>query len=126
VTGISGNVITISPAIRTGKTLNGASTLIFIKQADYASTSNGVNKEYCIIPLNTAPPFEGTDEGLTTPASTPNLTVVGLTFAALDIAVPSASIVDLSVSALTNNRGDETFPIVNGTTTYKALINTSG
>ena len=128
VIGISGNVITIAPAIRTGKTLNGASTLIFIKQADYATTtaSNGVNKEYCVIPLNTAPPFEGTDEGLKTPDSTPNLTVVGLTFAELDVALPSASIVDLAVSPLTNQRGDQTFPIVHGTTTYKALINTSG
>ena len=128
VIGISGNVITILPGIRTGKTLNGASTLIFIKQADYATTtaSNGVNKEYCVIPLNTAPPFEGTDEGLKTPDSTPNLTVVGLTFAELDVALPSASIVDLAVSPLTNQRGDQTFPIVHGTTTYKALINTSG
>ena len=126
VTAVNGNVITILPGIRAGKTLNGASTLIFIKQADYAATSNGVNKEYCVIPLNTAPPFEGTDEGLKTPASTPNLTVVGLTFSEIDVSLPSASIVDLAVSPLSNQRGDQTFPIVYGTTTYKTLINTSG
>jgi len=122
---VNGTTITISPAVRSGKTLNAASTLIFIKAANKAAFGSD-NKEYCVIPLNTAPPFEGTTEGLTTPASNANLSVQGLTFGTLDITIPSANIVDLAASPLVNNRGDYYFPIKYASTTYKSLINTSG
>ena len=127
VTAVNGNgtTITISPGVRSGKTLNAASTLIFIKAANKSAFGSD-NKEYCVIPLNTAPPFEGTTAGLTTPASNANLSVQGITFGALDITVPSSKIVDLASSPLSNNRGDYYFPIKYGNITYKSLINTSG
>jgi hypothetical protein len=104
--------------------LNAAATVVFIKAAN--KTVYGTeNKEYCVIPLNTAPPFEGTPLGLTTPASNPNLSVRGITFGTLDITIPPANIIDLASSPLTNNRGDGFFPIKYGNTTYKSLINTS-
>jgi len=122
---VNGTTITISPAVRSGKTLNANSTLIFIKAANKSAFGSD-NKEYCVIPLNTAPPFEGTTAGLTTPASNANLSVQGITFGALDITVPSSKIVDLASSPLSNNRGDYYFPIKYGNITYKSLINTSG
>ena len=127
VTAVNGNgtTITISPAVRSGKTLNANSTLIFIKAANKSAFGSD-NKEYCVIPLNTAPPFEGTTAGLTTPASNANLSVQGITFGTLDITVPSSKIVDLASSPLSNNRGDYYFPIKYGSITYKSLINTSG
>ena len=127
VTAVNGNgtTITISSAVRSGKTLNANSTLIFIKAANKSAFGSD-NKEYCVIPLNTAPPFEGTTAGLTTPASNANLSVQGITFGALDITVPSSKIVDLASSPLSNNRGDYYFPIKYGNITYKSLINTSG
>ena len=127
VTAVNGNgtTITISPAVRSGKTLNANSTLIFIKAANKSAFGSD-NKEYCVIPLNTAPPFEGTTAGLTTPASNANLSVQGITFGTLDITVPSSKIVDLASSPLSNNRGDYYFPIKYGNITYKSLINTSG
>ena len=127
VTAVNGNgtTITISPAVRSGKTLNANSTLIFIKAANKSAFGSD-NKEYCVIPLNTAPPFEATTAGLTTPTINANLSVQGITFGALDITVPSSKIVDLASSPLSNNRGDYYFPIKYGNITYKSLINTSG
>ena len=109
--------------------LNAAATVVFIKAANigaYQTDNQTENKEYCVIPLNTAPPFEGTPLGLTTPASNPNLSVRGITFGTLDITIPPANIIDLASSSLTYNRGDGFFPIKYGNTTYKSLINTSG
>ena len=51
--------------------LNQSVTLVF---APSTSTSN---KEGCIMPLNTAPPFVGTDTGLETSGSAPHLVVGG-------------------------------------------------
>jgi len=116
----SGGVINLDAGIVAA--LNAAATVVFIKAAAYGTE----NKEYCVIPLNTAPPFEGTPLGLTTPASNPNLSVQGITFGTLDITIPPANIIDLASSPLTNNRGDGFFPIKYGNTTYKSLINTSG
>jgi hypothetical protein len=48
------------------------STVVFVPQ-DAGPNSDGwgrENKEYCVIPLNTAPPWEGTDNGLASPALT--------------------------------------------------------
>lgn len=47
-------------------------TVVFVPQ-DAGPNSDGwgkENKEYCVIPLNTAPPWEGTDDGLASPALT--------------------------------------------------------
>jgi len=53
-------------------------TLIFVKDAnDPGSDPSTGDKELCIIPLNTAPPFAGTDLGLSTVASHPHLSIGG-------------------------------------------------
>lgn len=45
-------------------------TLVFI---DGTLSPPTENKEFCVIPLNTAPPFEGISTGLKTPIATPNV-----------------------------------------------------
>ena len=125
VTVLNSTQISLSTGIRAGKTLNAAATVVFIKSANKGAYGTD-NKEYCVIPLNTAPPFEGTALGLSTSTSNPNLVVTGLTFGELDVTVPASKIVDLATSPLTNNRGDQSFPISYNGTVYKTLINTSG
>jgi len=109
--------ITLSPGIRTGKTLNKAATLIFIKSGDRAGYGTA-NKEYCVIPLNTAPPFEGTDAGLTTTAALPSLIVKNFKFGQLDLTIPSSKItVATGISSASIY-----FPIIYNGITYKALV----
>jgi hypothetical protein len=95
-----------------------ARTIVFIK-----STNNpgSANKEFCVIPLNTAPPFEGTTIGLKTPSANANLVVVGLTFGTLKIQTPTSKLVAISGSPEENSSAY--FPIKYGNSTiYKALI----
>jgi hypothetical protein len=109
--------ITLSAGIRTGKTLNKAATLIFIKSGDRAGYGTA-NKEYCVIPLNTAPPFEGTDAGLATTASLPSLIVKNFKFGQLDLTIPSSKItVATGISSASIY-----FPIIYNGITYKALV----
>jgi hypothetical protein len=107
-------IVNLSQGVITGKTLNKASTLIFVKAANRVA---GVNKEYCVIPLNTAPPFEGTDLGLVTPASNSSLIVRNFKFGELDVTVPSAKIQTTTATAATKY-----FPIIYNGVTYRALI----
>jgi hypothetical protein len=111
-----GTIVNLSAGVRTGKSLNKASTLIFIKAAD-RSIHGTANKEYCVIPLNTAPPFEGTDLGLVTPSSNPNLIVKNLRFGQLDITIP-----DSKIATTTATSASLYFPIVFNGVTYRALI----
>jgi hypothetical protein len=57
-----GNVITISNSILSGTQLSASSTVVFVP----AVAGGTLNREGCVIPLNTAPPFIGTDIGLST------------------------------------------------------------
>ncbi len=52
----------------------------------------GENKEYCVIPLNTAPPWTGTSDGLATPTAFPNLIVKELKFKDLQLNTPVLNI----------------------------------
>jgi hypothetical protein len=118
VSSLSGStVVNLSAGIRAGKTLNKAATVIFIKAAD-RSLHGTDNKEYCVIPLNTAPPFEGTDLGLVTTAINSNLIVKNFKFAKLDLTVPSANI-ETVVGATSSS---QYFPFIYNGNTYKALI----
>lgn len=94
--------------------LNKSSTLIFIKAADRVAN---VNKEFCVIPLNTAPPFEGTEVGLATTTTTPNLVVKNFRFSQLDLTIP-----DSKIQATGGTSASKFFPIVYGNTTFKALV----
>lgn len=58
VTNITGNTVTLSAS--TTKVIVSNSTITF------APAGTTLNKEICVIPLNTAPPFEGTNTGLRT------------------------------------------------------------
>lgn len=79
----SATQITISNSVPSGKTLNAASTVVFIRD-DAGPNSDGwgnlngyVNKEACVLPLNTAPPFVGTNLGLATTSTHPHIVVGG-------------------------------------------------
>lgn len=50
-----------------------------------SSDPGATNKEFCVLPLNTAPPFEGTNTGLKTTASFPDLSTQKLTFRDIEI-----------------------------------------
>lgn len=95
VTGINGNVITIS-ADTTGQPLGKGSTLVFVKRTAGPNSDGwgGQNKEYCIIPLNTAPPWEGTPKGLKTPATFPNVVAKELRFSKLSFTIPETCITE--------------------------------
>ena len=112
VASISGNTITLSASLTAE--IPAARTIVFINGSDPASD----NKEFCVIPLNTAPPFEGTAVGLKTPSSFRDLTVAGLTFNSLKIHTPTSNVT--AITPPTNST--EYFPISYGGTTYKALL----
>ena len=113
VTSIAGNTITLSANLTAE--IPSARTIVFINGSDPASD----NKEFCVIPLNTAPPFEGTAVGLKTPSSFRDLTVEGLTFNSLKIHTPTGNVTAITPPLLDSQ---EYFPISYGGTTYKALL----
>lgn len=95
VTAINGNVITIS-ADTNGQPLGKGSTLVFVKRTAGPDSDGwgGQNKEYCVIPLNTAPPWEGTPKGLKTPATFPNVVAKELRFSKLSFTIPETCITE--------------------------------
>ena len=109
---ISGNTITLSANLTAA--IPKARTIVFIDGSDPGQD----NKEFCVIPLNTAPPFEGTDVGLKTPPANKDLRVEGLTFNSLKIHTPTNNVIASSPPTDSN----EYFKIYHGTTIYKALL----
>jgi hypothetical protein len=116
VSSLSGTtIVNLSAGIITGKTLNISATLVFIKAANYIDATN---KEYCVIPLNTAPPFAGTVLGLATTSANSNLIVKGFKFGRLELTIPNDKIA--SFSGVTSV--GRYFPIGYGSDTYRALV----
>ena len=77
-------------------------TVIIIPQTATNATynpSSPINKEYCVIPLDTAPPFTGTDLGLKTTTNFSDLTVVSLKVEGIALRVPSGNIVTYTAGA---------------------------
>jgi len=109
---ISGNTITLSAPLTAA--IPKARTIVFIDGSDPGQD----NKEFCVIPLNTAPPFEGTDVGLKTPPANKDLRVDGLTFNSLKIHTPTNNVIASSPPT----DSSEYFKIYHGTTIYKALL----
>ena len=98
VTAVNGNTITLSsPLIGS---LPAARTLIFVKNGN----GSNVNKEFCVIPLNTAPPFAGTDAGLKTPELNKNLTVAGLKFGILELDIPDGNLTAIAGPPTTSSK----------------------
>ena len=74
----STNTITLSyPLQGSGAIIGIDNTIVFVKS--YAGIPDG-DRESCILPLNTAPPFTGTDTGLRTTSTYSNLRTSNLSF----------------------------------------------
>jgi hypothetical protein len=113
VSNIVGNTITLStPLINL---IKGSSTIVF------APAGTGVNKEACVIPLDTAPPFIGVPTGLSSGgkgiraiAGNPSFTVVANNLSA----VVNAS---TDVKSFTTSTFDKTVIITSGGVAYSIL-----
>ena len=83
------------------------------------------NREYCIIPLNTAPPWTSTSEGLATPSGNPDLITEGLIFRELGADVATSNVVSLATNPFSdpNSVSDKYVPITFNGNTYKILVN---
>ena len=83
------------------------------------------NREYCVIPLNTAPPFASTDKGLATKSTHKDLIVEDLIFSEIAINVNASRVISLAVRPFTNQSSvpDKNIPITYNGNTYKILIN---
>ena len=73
--------------------LDVGTTITLVKEANWVS---GENREFCVLPLNTAPPFEGTATGLKTTASYPDLKTNTLAFRDLILTVANTDIEETS------------------------------
>ena len=73
---VSSNATHITLSNNITADVNPAATLVFIPPAT-AQVANYGPLEFCILPLNTAPPFAGTDLGLETITNFPHLVVNG-------------------------------------------------
>jgi hypothetical protein len=112
-----------STAIGISNTLTGTiptnSTLILIDQS--AGDPGAVDKSFCVLPLNTAPPFISTTTGLSTSNTYPNLEVNGLTFQNLRIKFTDANS-DIVATANTDTTYSRTLALGTPEGTYKFLI----
>lgn len=72
VTQISSNTITLSRPVQSGKTIIQGATLVGVPTTYGSASDIRRNREYCIIPLNTAPPFVSSGKGLATVNDYPN------------------------------------------------------
>ena len=130
VQSISGNTVTFDSTITP---IPQNATVVFIKDTNWAANTA---KEYCILPLNTAPPFIGTDAGLRTSSSSapqsdaanyPNFVAEGLVFSEAeftDVVLSSATVASggnkLDLTA--NPQYSKTVNIEYAGTTYKFLV----
>jgi len=126
LTVVNGTDITLSSP--TSEDIPTNVTIVFISQS---FNPGGQSKEFCVIPLNTAPPFAGTNTGLSTTASNPNLKVgtnstdtpanvaCKLAFSELEIDDPSGSTVTLLGGTTTANN---VVPIEYEGATFNLLI----
>lgn len=62
--------------------VNAGATLVIVPSSSYGGSTTELkkNREYCVIPLNTAPPFSSYTEGLQTTDTFPNLELKELAF----------------------------------------------
>jgi len=62
--------------------VNAGATLVIVPSGSYGGSTTELkkNREYCVIPLNTAPPFSSYSEGLQTTDTFPNLELKELAF----------------------------------------------
>ena len=95
------------------------STLIFIESSAGNPGSN--NKTQCVIPLNLAPPFQSTSEGISTTTSYPSISANNIFFEEIDMEIDSTN--DLSsVDNFSTLNYTETIDLIVANTTYKMFI----
>ena len=130
VQSISGNIVTFDSSITA---IPQNATVVFIEPGNWTTNTA---KEYCILPLNTAPPFIGTDAGLRTSSTSisppdaanfPNFVAEGLIFSEAeftDVVLSSATVASggnkLDLTA--NPQYSKTINIGYAGTTYKFLV----
>jgi len=105
-----------------------AGTTIVVVPVSYGTGDEKyLNREYCVIPLNTAPPFGSTEVGMITPTLFKNLIARDIAFDNLKLKVPDADVVSLTDATNTNTNPNRYLSIYyndgNGDVEYKALIN---
>ncbi len=123
--GLGAHTITLTQAITAD--LAAGTTLVLTKNDAFAGVTAELekNREYCIIPLNTAPPFESTDQGLATPANKRNLVIKKLVFDEIEIDIPESKIIPLSGKVFATTGSTHSFNIESNGNNYKVLINNS-
>ena len=101
-----------------GDTIAIVPNAIQIADAELPQGTEGTLFE-CIIPLDTAPPFDGTSDGLATPAGD-NLELYNstLSFSELNLVLAGGNIGSATAASMT----DSHFKIKHGSATYKMLI----
>lgn len=109
ITGIIGNTVNLSNALTS--TIKVSSTIVF------APAGTSVNKEACVIPLDTAPPFIGTTIGLSSGGNG----IRGISANATFDVIVNVLAATTEVQAATPSTFDKTVTIKSGGSTYSIL-----
>jgi len=117
VTSVNSTAIGISDAL-TG-TIPQNSTLILVDQA--AGDPGANDKSFCVLPLNTAPPFISTPAGLRTSNTHPNLEVNELTFQSLKLTITD-QVNDIVATTGSDTTYSRVLPLGTPNGTFKFLI----
>lgn len=120
----TGSYLTISTTLNAEVV---AGTTVVLVPNGY-SGNKYINREYCVIPLNTAPPFGSTESGLITTTAFKNLIAREIAFDNMHLQVPASDVVSLesagNLSSVPNRFLAIKYITPEGVTqTWKALIN---
>ena len=90
------------------QTVNAGATMVIVPSGSYSGSATQLkkNREYCVIPLNTAPPFSSNLDGLVTTDDYPNLDLEEMSFKTLSfnsLAAHQWSIATYDTGYLTTN-----------------------
>ena len=98
VTGVAGTTITLSA--------NVTSTILVGNTIVFCPSGTTLNKEGCVIPLNTAPPFEGTLTGLSSVdyGVRSNTSTLQVNCSSLQFVIPTANVDQAAAGTLTFDR----------------------
>lgn len=119
IASISGSTLTLEQGNVGDFAVPVNSTVVFIKSSNYVQS---VPKEFCVVPLNTAPPFVSTDTGLETPT-----TPTGFGLEATDIEFRNMTITTTgAISQTFSIEADGFLPIYYGDTKLKLLTSSVG
>jgi len=122
----TGSYIVISTTLNAE--IPAGTTVVAVPDTYGTGNAKYLNREYCVIPLNTAPPFGSTESGLITTTAFKNLIAREIAFDNMHIEVPSADVVSLesagNLSSVPNRYLAIKYITPEGVTqTWKALIN---